>query len=195
MNEILPKQHQKALAVLSNAFTNNPGVLWVIKNDHKVPQRLIALCDFCLRVAMEKKGAYITSDQKGVALLFGSKEKQKPHRWLINYIRLGQYCIGWNRAWAMIKREREIVSRRPKSEHLYFWMLGVEDHTFGLNTIIEIRDFVFALSKSRQLPIYAETTLEKTLTLYKRYGFKVYDEWETGKDGVKVYFICRDWNL
>lgn len=195
MNEISTKQHQKALTILSRAFTDNPGVLWVIKNDHKIPQRLLALCDFCLCVAREKNGAYITSDEKGVALLFGSNEKQNPINWLVNYIRLGQYCIGWSRAWSMIQREREIVRRRTKTAHLYFWMLGIEDHTFGLNTIIEIRDFVFALSKERKLPIYAETTMEKTLILYKRYGFKVYDEWKTGKDGVTVYFIRRDWDL
>lgn len=195
MNQISSNQYQIALGVLTHAFANNPGALWVIKNDHKIQQRLRVLCDFCLRVSMEKNGAYITSDLKGVALLFHSKAKQKPWNWLIQYLRLGQYCIGWDRAWSMIQRESQIVSRRPQSEYLYFWMLGVEDHTYGLNTIIEIRDFVFKLSKDRQLPIYAETTMQKTLALYIRYGFQVYDEWDTGKDGVKVYFIRRDWNL
>jgi hypothetical protein len=73
-------------------------------------------------------------------------------------------------------------------------MLGVEDHANGLNTIIEIRDFVYAYSRKMQLPIYAETTVLKMLTLYKRYGFKVYDQWETGDEGITVYFIYRDWD-
>jgi hypothetical protein len=67
------------------------------------------------------------------------------------------------------------------------------DHTNGLETIKEIRDFVFAYSKQEELSIYAETTMKSTLNLYLRYGFEIYDTWETGVDGIVVYFIWRDW--
>ena len=67
--------------------------------------------------------------------------------------------------------------------------------SYGLNTIIDIRNFVFDYSRKSQLPIYAETTVEKYLVLYQRYGFSIYDEWETDYNGIKVWFIKRDWNL
>lgn len=194
MVSITNQNKETALKVLTTAFGNIPGVLWVVKKDRHIQKRIYVLCKFCLTVAMQKKGAFITSDNKGVALLFKSWYKQNPLQFLAGYFRLGQYCIGWSRAISIIKREHEITKRRPKHKHLYFWMIGVEDHSYGLQTIIELRDFVFDYSRKEQLPIYAETTVEKMLTLYKRYGFHVYDEWDTGKDGIKVYFIHRNWD-
>ena len=183
-----------ALSVLESTFHDNPGVLWVVKNDAEVLSRVDVLCKFCLKVAIEKKGAFITEDQKGVALLIKSWKKQNPWNWLIGYLRLGQYAIGWDRAMHIVKRERIIQSRRPKTKHLYFWMLAVKDHTYGLETIKKIRDFVFEYSYNEQLFIYAETTMKSTLNLYLRYGFEVYDTWETKEKGITVYFIRRHWN-
>ncbi|MBP9794250.1 MAG: hypothetical protein KBC56_09660 [Flavobacterium sp.] len=193
MQSISQTTFKTALTILSTAFKDNPSVLWVVKKDHKINNRITVLCSFCLKVAIEKKGAFITDDQKGVALLIKSWKRQSPFSWLTGYLRLGQYCIGWNRAYSIIKREQRIQERRPKTRHLYFWMLAVKDHTYGLETIKAIRDFVFAYSEKEKLPIYAETTMKSTLNLYLRYGFEIYDTWETGVEGITVYFIRRDW--
>jgi hypothetical protein len=193
MKSVSKENFTSALSILTTAFRENPGVLWVVKKDHKIASRVSVLCKFCLTVAKEKGGAFITHDDKGVALLIKSWKKQTPWNWLLGYVRLGQYCIGWTRALKIIKRERYIQSKRPKTKHLYFWMLAVKDHTYGLDTIKEIRDFVFDYSVREQLPIYAETTMKSTLNLYLRYGFEIYDTWETGENDIIVYFIRRDW--
>lgn len=194
MYKVVKENREQAIKILTSSFEDNPGVLAVVKKDKRIKQRIEVLCQHCLMVAFYKKGAYITSDGKGVALLFKSWLNMNPFQFLIRYFILGQYCIGWTRALSIIKRERKIRNHRPKDKHLYFWMLAVEDRTYGLNTIIEIRDFVFAYSRELQLPIYAETTVEKTLTLYKRYGFQVYDTWTNNEDGIKIYFIYRNWD-
>lgn len=186
------QNRMKALKILTGAFKDNAGVLIIVKKDRKIDQRITELCSFCLNVSMQKNGAYLTDDEKGVALIVKSWYKQNPLKWLIGYIRLGQYCIGWNRALKIIRRDKEIRSRRPNQKHLYFWMIAVEDHTYGLETIKSIRDFVFKYSKEEQLPIFAEATSKKTLALYLRYGFEVYDEWQQNEDEPIVYFIKRD---
>lgn len=194
MNPLSNTSKERAIQVLTGAFRDIPGALWILKKDKQIQERLKVLCHFCVSVAMQKQGAYLSSDNKGVALIFKSGLKLAPLKSLLGYIRLGSFCIGWSRAWEIIQREKQIVSRRPKEEHLYFWMLAVEDHTNGLNTIIEMRNFVYGLSSDLKLPIFAETTVEKNLVLYRRYGFEVYDTWDTGKQGIKVWFIRREWN-
>lgn len=194
MKKVDKNTKERALKILSTAFKDNQGVLAVVKKDQHITRRSIELCNFCLTVSMQKDGAYITQDQKGVSLIFKSSKKQTFINWLKGYYRLGQYCIGWSRAIKIIRRDHEIQSRRPKKKHLYFWMLAVEDYTYGLETIKNMRDFVFQLSKEEQLSIYAEATSKKTLTLYKRYGFQVYGEWKESADGPTVYFIYRDWD-
>ena len=194
MNKITVDTAGIALDVLYTAFKDNPGVLWVVKKDKRLANRIRVLCKHCLNVSIEKDGAYITSDKKGVALVLKSWKKQRFHNWLIGYFKLGQYCIGWNRALSMIKREKKIQSRRPNTPYLYFWMLGVIDHSNGLQTIKEIRDFIFQYARHEKLPIYAETTLQSTLNLYLRYGFEIYDTWQSEEQGITVYFIRRDYD-
>jgi len=182
-----------ALSVLKKAFGNNPGVISIIKkpkNNSDKDERIEALCSFCLNVSIDKQGAFISSDNKGVALIFESNKKLGLRSFFINYFNFGQRCVGWLGAIGAVKRERQIRKRRPAQKHLYFWMLAVEDRTYGLDTIKEIRDFVFKISREKELDIYAETTVKGMLSLYLRYGFEIYDEW-TAKDGVKRYFIKR----
>ncbi|GLR19882.1 hypothetical protein GCM10007940_44980 [Portibacter lacus] len=145
-------------------------------------------------MAMKKEGAYITSDQKGVALLFNSKQKVPLLSMLSSYIRLGTRCIGWDRALPILWKENIIQTKRPKTEYLHFWMLGVEDNTFGLRTIIEIRDYAYGLADSLRLPIIAETRLEKNRKVYMRYGFRIYNTWKPKSEANEVSFLIRDPN-
>ena len=182
---------KSALRVLVASFGDNPGALWVIKKKGNISNRLTALCTFCLEVSMQKNGAYLTSDTNGVALIYKSIARQNPIQWLWGYIKLGNKCIGWDRAISIIKRESTIQKKRPNKEHLYFWMLAVEDNKFGLSTIIEIRDFAYELSSRYNLPIYAETTLPKNLLMYERYGFTVYHTWVVEEEGITMWFLER----
>lgn len=182
-----------AVNILSASFQGNPSVSSVVKKDEKISARIRVLCDFCVDVSMIKQGAYLTQDGKGVALLFESNRKIGLRNTIQLYWKLGNYCIGWSRAWSIIQRNKLINSKRPPEKHLYFWMLAVEDQKYGLETIKSIRDFAFKLSRDRKLSIYAETSTEKTLQLYLRYGFEVYDTLVLN-DGVKLHFIVRPWN-
>ena len=184
----------RALEILVKAFSTVPGALWVVKKDTKIEHRILVLCEFCLSTSMQKQGAFISSDNKGVALIFDSRKKQNPLNWLLGYIKLGNYCIGWDRAWSIIQRERTIQSKRPKSPHLYFWMLAVEDNTQGVQTIIELRDYAYKLSEKSGLPIYAETTSKRNLLMYQRYGFEVYDTWEVTNQNIIIWFLKREAN-
>jgi hypothetical protein len=145
-------------------------------------------------VARKKQGAYITTNRKGVALMFNSENKLAKLDALRLYAYLGQYSVGWLRAIPMLKRERILKSYRSKAPAFYFWMLAVEDQSFGLETIIEIKEFVFQRSRAYRLDIIAETISKRTLAMYLRYGFEVYHEYQDSKKGLIIYFIRRPWN-
>lgn len=192
MQSINPENITKAEKVLYNAFIEVPGFLWILKKDKHIKLRIQHLISYCLEVSIQKNGAYISEDKQGVALLFESVKKQRWYNFLKGYFFLGQNCIGWDRAWHIYKREKEIQARKPKINHLYFWMLAVNQSENGNSTIIEIRDFCFALSKEKKLPILAETTVKKNLIIYKRYGFEIYDSWYIKQEDITVWFLKRD---
>jgi hypothetical protein len=191
MEAITQNTKELALNVLYQSFKDVPGALWVVKKDQYIQQRIEALCRFCLNTSMLKDGAYISSDLNGVALLFDSRKKLKVIPWLMSYIRLGNECIGWNRAISIIRREYTIQKKRPKTPYLYFWMIAVNENKFGLETIIELRDFAYHLSRQKKLPIYAETTSLRNKNLYLRYGFEVYHTWVVAKQKLTIWFLRR----
>lgn len=182
-----------AIRILAASFETNLGVRAFVKEDHHIKSRIFHLCTFCVRVARKKQGAYITSNRKGVALMFNSENHLTKFDALSLYAYLGQYSVGWLRAIPMLKRERIIKSYRSKEPAFYFWMLAVEDQSFGLETIIEIKEFVFQRSRANRLDIIAETISKRTLAMYLRYGFEVYHEYQDSK-GLIIYFIRRPWN-
>lgn len=194
MKRITTNEKEMALKVLSAAFSANPGVLYVAKKDINLLARIDVLLAYCLHIAMNKKGAFISSDNKGVVLIFDSHEKQSLLDGLRGYIKLGNDCIGWDRAPKIILRQRKILKMRYKPRHLYCWMIGVEDHKNGLTSIREMRDFIFDLSSRKKLPIVAETTMSENLSLYKRYGFSIYKTWERTQDNMTTWFIKREHN-
>jgi hypothetical protein len=139
-----------------------------------------------------KDGAFITSDEKGVALIFKSNKRQPVLQWLNGFFFLATHAVGWSRMWSMIQRERLIKGKRMKQEHLYFWMMGVEDNSNGLQTVMEIRDHMVQLSKEHALPIISETTVPRNLRTYQRYGFRVYDECYVPSEDLTIWFLVRD---
>ena len=182
-----------AIRILAASFETNPGVRAFVKEDHRIIARIFHLCTFCVRVAIKKQGAFITTNRKGVALIFNAENQLAIFDALCLYAYLGQYSVGWTRAIPMLKRERIIKSYRSKAPAYYFWMLGVEDQSFGLETIIEIKEFVFNRSREDRLDIIAETISKRTLAMYLRYGFEVYHEYQDNK-GIIIHFIRRPWN-
>ena len=192
MDKITDKNKEIAIEILVKALKNNPGALSVIKKDQKIETRLREFCRFCIDISILKQGAYITSDQKGVALVFNRKEKVAIVPLLSIYLRLGSKCIGWGRVIPILWRQSIIKSKRPKTEYLHFWILAVKDNTFGLRTIIEIRDFTFGLSKSMGVPIIAETRLKRNRIMYERYGFKCYKTWQPKSEENPVWFLIRN---
>lgn len=195
MEAITADNKERAIRVLVTAFKDNPGAQWVIKKDHRLSERLEALCRFCVEVSLLKHGAYISSDLKGVALFYNCNKRVSLFPMIKHYLLMIHFCVGWRRAWYIYNRERTITKRRFQKEHIYFWMLGVEDHTNGVSTVVEMRDFAFRYSRELQLPLVAETTSSKNVVLYQRFGFRIYDEWVVKEQNLTVWFMTRDWNL
>jgi len=193
VKKITSSTKNKAVEIVCTAFKDIDAVTSVIKYDSKKDERVKVLFDFCVSVSMEKEGAFLTSDEMGVALLFKSWKKLSFASAVSNYFKLVHYGISWERAPQMILRELRLQKRRTKEKHLYFWLLGFDNSVKDLQRMIQIRDFCFSYAKEQQLPIAAETSSKGALKMYLRYGFKIYDEWKPSEDKPTLYFIIRDW--
>lgn len=185
------EDREKAINILYRAFKKTPGVVWIVKQDKCINDRIKAVCAYCFDTVLPIKGAFITSDGKGVSLLYRLKDKKLTVRDLINQAILAYKAIGVRRAKEIIRREKYIKQHRPEGDYLYFWMVAVDTDVKGIDTMKEITYWAQELSNKMNIPLLAETTMEKNKVVYERYGYQVYHTWDVPKKDFKVYFMIK----
>lgn len=164
--------------IITEAFTDNPSVLAVIKNDWNKEERINALALYAYRTAKAREGVHLSADKTAVALCYRYRFKKETIADYLNQLRLVNKAIGWGRLLKLMKRDSYIKKTRPeKDDFLYFWFFGVRPQHRGNGAALELKNKLFSLSEELQLPIYLETSVAQNKRIYERYGFEVYHEW------------------
>jgi hypothetical protein len=182
------KDRRKVVEILIRTFDSNPGVNWTFdkKVDHKRAMRRIS--NWAFIKALNRNGVWISSNEKGVALCYRHDIKVFSIRELLHMAWFGLTCIGFSRIRRVLKQEAFKDSVRPSDrKYYYFWFFGVLHE--GKEAGFELKNWIFSTAANENLPIYVETTVERNVPVYKRYGFKEYSIWEDRKENLKVWFM------
>jgi len=182
------------ISVVARAFEQNPRAQAMMKK--KNPSRSVRLMtEYAYQLVEKFDGIYLSED-KTTVLFYYKKSQYK--RGLIDYLRYGKMfiqAIRPSQLFPTLKREKHIVSLRPDYEdYIYVWVLGSVPNNKSLKGLADIRDHLFGLSESLQLPILIETTVEKVRKLYRYVGFEEYHKWEDAEAGIDVWFLERKVN-
>jgi hypothetical protein len=192
MREALKSDRKLVVDIVSQAFLSNPSVLYVVKKDGKLEQRVRYLAEYSFDTGFLRDGVFLSDDNLGVAICYPYNKKKEGLRDYINQIKLIFSCIGLSRVRKVMKREAYIKKHRPKDGNfLYFWFLGVSSQRSENSTIVDIKEGLFKQSEQLKLPIYLETSVEKNRRVYERYGFEVYHIWEVPEEEYCLYFMRR----
>jgi len=179
--------------IIAESFDKNPSVNWVIKNDTKRKKRIKELSKYSFETALMRNGAFISSDENGVALCYKYNEKGNLLADYWNQAKLAIKAVGLSRVIEVSRRESYIKKMRPNSgKYLYFWFLGVNNKGVGKGAAYEIKNFIFNKSKDEKLAIYLETSVEKNKLIYERFGFKTYHTWEDKSKNFELWFMKRE---
>jgi hypothetical protein len=91
-----------------------------------------------------------------------------------------------------LKSQKFVRQQRPtEGEFLYCWFWGILPDARGNSsdkTPYKMKDEMYRISKSLQLPIYAETRVRKVSIAYRRYGFQMVKEWKHPSGDI-MYFL------
>jgi hypothetical protein len=180
-----------ALDILTEAFEENPNLNWLIRKGGSRKENIRIICAHCLDLAMLKKGAYISNNGQGVALVYKSTAVAPLLPALPVHVRLAIRGIGLSRVPLVALRRWEVSKLRPKEEHLYVQMLAVSKSSRSMAAAIDLRDGIYALSKELNLPLYAETSLEQNKKVFERYGFHQYQVFQPQKAGFTLWFLKK----
>ena len=105
----------RALDILEKAFSDVPGVIWILKKNGSRKKLLRVLLSFCLQESAVKNGAYLTSDRNGVVFFYKIECKPASLMMLFNKLYLLIKITGIRHGIRAIKSRKIIkgISKNP----------------------------------------------------------------------------------
>lgn len=182
----------KVVKIICESFNTNPHVDFIVKNDKKRSNRMVALAEYAFIYGIRRNGVFLTGDGLGVAIIFDyDKVKMNLYEYWLQIILVFK-CFTLSRAFMVDRLECLIKKKRASDvEFLYLWFFGVANEALGTTNARDLMKFIFKMSFDRKLPIYLETSLRRNTIIYKRFGFEEYNVFETGKKDLTMWYMKR----
>lgn len=163
------------LDILTCSFDDNKSVNYVVEQDRNRVDRIRKLMDYSYNVCNEFGEVWISDDQQACALILFPDKKRSTFRTLLWDLKLAFSAIGIDRVNAVLKREAMIKSNHPKAPFAYLWFIGVNPQFQRKGIGSELLGKVIRECERKERPIYLETSMEKNLPFYKKFGFEVFN--------------------
>lgn len=162
------------LDILSRSFDENKSVNYVVKQDQKRRDRIRGLMLYSFKVCNAFGEVWISDDEQACGLILFPEEKRSSFRTLIWDFELASSVIGFRRVGRVLKREAMIKSNHPKVPIAYLWFIGVSPQLQGRGIGSAFIQELIAECERKNRPIYLETSTERNLPFYKKFGFEVF---------------------
>ena len=174
--------------ILSRSFDDNKSVNYIVRQDSRRAQRLVRLMEYSFDYCQLFGEVYLSEDRQGCALMVLPGQKKTTVRSVLLDLKLIFLCVGLSNVRKVLKREAAIKKFHPAGSMYYLWFIGVlpEAHHSGIGSGL-LREIIRC--KEGSLPIYLETSVEKNLPWYEKFGFKVYGELDLG---YRLLFLRRE---
>ena len=172
--------------IIARTMCKNRGISWMLRSpDNK---HLRNLAQYAFYKAYYKHGAYISSNNMGLALCF---KFNAPIRSLIPVFQGIIFIlksVNFSNLLKIFKLESYKKKLRPANgEYLYFWFFCVIKGSD--NAGFELKNEIFDKARKEQLPIYAETSRSRNKSVYERFGFKTYHYYEDKNKDLQYWFM------
>lgn len=170
------KDRKLIVELLTQSFKDNQSVNYVIRQDMRRLQRIRALMHYSVEVCSLFGDVWITENKKACALILYPHLKKNTLQSVWLDVNLILRAIGVGGINKVIKRENLIKAKQVKGQMAYLWFIGVNplyQHS-GIGSLL-LKE-VLADAEKKRLPVYLETSTEKNLPWYQRFGFKIYDK-------------------
>ena len=145
------------------------------------------MLDYAYERARNRGGVYISSNEKSVAFCFSPTKGSFSLRELFTEIRFG-ISVSFVKSLKTLKRQSKISRCRKSGPHLLFWFFGAIKDNNGSS--YELMKELFEESAQLNIPILAETSIDKNRRVYERFGFHTYNIYDDG-DGPRLWMMIR----
>lgn len=175
--------------ILSQSFADNKSVNYIIKQDKKRAKRIQRLMEYSFEVCFQFGEVFLSDDKKGCALILFPDKKKNILRSILLDAGLIISSISLSNIKKVLDRESRIKKFHPKELMYYLWYIGVEpalqNKGIGGNLLKEVIENANSIGRK----IYLETSTLQNIPWYKKFGFKIYHEFDFD---YPLYFMKRE---
>ncbi len=175
--------------ILTVSFETNKSVNYIVKQDKKRVKRIRSLMNYSFEVCYSFGEVFLSDDNKACALVLYPDRKKTTFKSILEDIKLLFNSIGLSNIGKAMKREAAIKKIQPNVPMYYLWFIGVDPNSQGTGIGTQLMNEVIEDSKVKSRPIYLETSTQRNLPWYKKFGFDVYSDLDLS---YKLYFLKRD---
>ena len=194
----LTKKHIKQSGkVLGRAFCNDPVPIQVIPNDaeRKVKIEYIFQMITCLGIRYGEAHA-ISPNLEGIAIWIPFKTYEESFlrifRCIFNTEVYKMRFEAQRRYKPIEKINKKLHLKYAPREHWYLQTLGIDPPHQGKGHGSELLKFMLERIDKQGLPVYLETSTEKNVKFYEKFGFKLMEELIIPTTRMKEYFMLRE---
>lgn len=174
--------------ILTQSFDTNKSVNSVIKQDGNRVKRIQALMEYSFKMCYTFGEVFLSDDDNACALILFPDKKRTTSSSLFWDLKLVYKSIGLANLNNVLNREAFIKKARPKEPLYYIWFGGVrpdyQNKGIGTSLLSEVLQYSISYKRSA----FLETSAEENVSLYQKFGFKIYNELDLG---YKLYMMKR----
>jgi ribosomal protein S18 acetylase RimI-like enzyme len=178
MKKPRPSQKARVVEILTESFDENKSVNYVVKQDSNRKSRLRGLMDYCYNVCEAFGEVWISEDEQACALILHPDKKRTKLRAILWDVKLAFSVIGLSRVGQVMARESKIKKFHPKEPFSYLWFIGVDPSLQNNGKGSRLLEEIIQHSEQQGRPIYLETSVDRNLPWYKKFGFGIFQSFD-----------------
>jgi GNAT superfamily N-acetyltransferase len=175
-------------ALLARAFYDDPALGWIFPRDRKRLGQAERFWSIRIRYMAPQEEVYVTDDLTGAAVW------TLPDRWHVSLRETGELArMMLNRRLpTLVHGLLRLETAHPQAPpHFYLAVLGTDPPSQGQGIGTALMHPVLELCDREGLPAYLESSKERNIDFYARFGFRVKEEVQL-PGGPKMWPMWRD---
>lgn len=187
-----PSEADRVAEILGRAFADDPVYVWFMRRGFPL-ELLVAQFRGEVGDYLETGEVYVTADLAGAALWRPAPGAQpSPLPGLVRAIPALMRFTGPARLPRMWRLIRATEARYPRLPHRYLYAVGVDPGRQGRGQgSALVRAGLEACDRDR-VPAYLESSKERNVPLYERYGFRVVERLDLGRGAPSMWLMWRE---
>jgi len=178
-------------AMLARAFHDDPVMAWFMRNEDRRPRYAARFFAWQLHRLLGQEQVHVSIDGNAAAL-WALPGRWRESTWQALQLFVALVPALWPHLPSAARGVDRVERRHPAEPHLYLAALGTDPPAQGHGIGSALLGPGLELCDREGLPAYLESSKERNVAFYSRFGFRVTEEVRLPGNGPQFWLMWRD---